>query len=121
MKILSLEIGRKNKFNIALFLLMLVLLVVGCVFVYSASFYSAGITYGDKLFFLKKQFFGVAVGFVGYFFFAFFDDILMHSHIISAFYAMHTYIPCHHSIDKHIFANICLEKVLTNICLGSII
>lgn len=73
MKILSLEIGRKNKFNIALFLLMLVLLVVGCVFVYSASFYSAGITYGDKLFFLKKQFFGVAVGFVGYFFFAFFD------------------------------------------------
>jgi cell division protein FtsW len=43
------------------------------VFVYSASFYSAKITYGDEMFFLKKQLFGVAVGFIGFFAFSFFD------------------------------------------------
>lgn len=49
---------------------MLALLVVGCIFVYSASFYSAEISYGDKFFFLKKQLFGIGVGFLCYLFFS---------------------------------------------------
>lgn len=48
-------------------------LILGCLFVYSASFYSAEITYGVKFFFLKKQLFGIAVGFVLYIIFSFFD------------------------------------------------
>lgn len=52
---------------------MLVLLTIGCVFVYSASFYSAQITYGNKFFFLKKQLFGIIVGLIFFVFFFFFD------------------------------------------------
>lgn len=63
----------KLRFNFVLFLLMLALLIVGCVFVYSASFYSSALIYGDKFFFLKKQVLGIIVGFVGFFFFTFFD------------------------------------------------
>jgi len=70
MKLLSLNIKKKSKFNVALFLLMVCLLAVGCIFVYSASFYSAEITYGDKFFFLKKQVMGIAVGFACYIFFS---------------------------------------------------
>ena len=71
MKMLSLKINKKHKFNFVLFFLMILLLAVGCVFVYSASYYSAEITYGDKFFFLKKQLFGIIVGLVGYFAFSF--------------------------------------------------
>ncbi len=49
---------------------MILLLALGCVFVYSASSYSAEITYGDKFFFLKKQLFGIGVGLVCYLFFS---------------------------------------------------
>jgi cell division protein FtsW len=45
---------------------MLALVGIGCVFVYSASFYSAEIAYKDSCFFLKKQLFGIAVGIVCY-------------------------------------------------------
>lgn len=71
MKLLTLKVHKKHKFNFTLFFLMLTLLVFGCVFVYSASYYSAELTYQDKFFFLKKQLFGIAVGFVGYFLFTF--------------------------------------------------
>lgn len=70
MKILSLELKKKPKFNYVLFILMLLLLIIGCIFVYSASFYSAEITYGDKAYFLKKQLIGIAVGIVGFFVFS---------------------------------------------------
>lgn len=73
MKILSLKTVRKNKFNYSLFLIMALLLCVGCVFVYSASYYGASITYGDKAYFLKKQLFGIAVGIVCYIVFSFLD------------------------------------------------
>ena len=73
MKILSVKQNTVNKFNLSLFVVMILLLSIGCVFVYSASFYSAEITYGDKFFFIKKQLFGIAVGMVGYLFFSFFD------------------------------------------------
>ena len=73
MKVLSLNLKKKSKFNFYLFFIMLVLLIVGCVFVYSASFYSAQITYGNKFFFLKKQLFGIIVGLIFFVFFSFFD------------------------------------------------
>lgn len=71
MKLLILKQRKQNPFNFALFFIMFLLLCVGCVFVYSASFYSAKITYGDKFFFLKKQLFGVAVGLICYIVFSF--------------------------------------------------
>ncbi len=70
MKMLSVRTKNRNKFNFCLFGLMLILLAVGCVFVYSASYYSAELTYGDKFYFLKKQLFGIAVGFACYIFFS---------------------------------------------------
>lgn len=66
MKILSLMQKRRYKFNWALFVIMMILVTLGCVFVYSASFYGAQLVYGDSFFFLKKQIFGVAVGIVCY-------------------------------------------------------
>ena len=72
-KVLSVNTSRKSKFNFSLFFLMFLLLSVGLIFVYSASFYSAGITYQDKFFFLKKQIFGIFVGLILYLFFSLFD------------------------------------------------
>ncbi len=43
----------------------IVLSVFGCVMVYSASKYSATINYGDQFFYLKKQIFGIIIGFIG--------------------------------------------------------
>lgn len=73
MKMLSLTMRKKHKFNYALFMVMILLSVLGCVFVYSASYYSAEITYGDKFFFLKKQIIGVVVGLACYVFFSLFN------------------------------------------------
>jgi len=73
MKIFSFGAKSKRKFNISLFVLMIILLVIGLIFVYSASFYSADLTYKDKFFFLKKQIFGICVGFVLFILFSFFD------------------------------------------------
>lgn len=73
MKLLTLKVQKKHRFNFVLFFLMLLLLGLGCVFVFSASFYSAEITYGDKFYFLKKQILGIAIGFVGFLFFSWFD------------------------------------------------
>lgn len=73
MQVLSIRKSKKNSFSLSLFLLMVVLLGLGLIFVYSASFYSANLTYRDSFFFLKKQLFGIAVGFVLYVFFSFFD------------------------------------------------
>lgn len=73
MQVLSIRKSKKFSFSLSLFLLMVVLLGLGLIFVYSASFYSANLTYRDRFFFLKKQLFGIAVGFVLYIFFSFFD------------------------------------------------
>lgn len=66
MKMFSLTYQKKSKFNFALFFVMMLLVLMGCLFVYSASFYSAKLTYKDQYFFLKKQIFGVLVGLVCY-------------------------------------------------------
>ena len=71
MKILSLSLKKKHSFNYILFVIMILLLVIGCIFVYSSSFYSAEITYGDRFFFLKKQLFGIVVGLGCFFIFSF--------------------------------------------------
>ena len=71
MKVCALNTRRKHKFNFVLFALMICLLIIGCVFVYGASSYSAEISYGDRFFFLKKQIFGIVVGLAGYFAFSF--------------------------------------------------
>lgn len=73
MKVLSLNVKSKSKFNYVLFLLMAIILSIGCLFVFSASFYSAEITYLDKFFFLKKQIFGIIVGLIGFIVFSFID------------------------------------------------
>ena len=72
-RVLSFKKSKPYKFNFALFLIMILLLCIGFVFVYSASFYSAELTYGNKFFFLNKQLFGFFVGLIFYFLFSFFD------------------------------------------------
>lgn len=56
--------NNKNQKSLAITLLIatLCLAIIGCVFVYSASFYSAKITYGDSYHFLTKQIVGVCLG-----------------------------------------------------------
>ena len=73
MRVLSAALFKKRKFNFVLFFIMIILLVLGCIFVYSASCYSAKISYSNEFFFLKKQIFGLVVGFFLFLFFSFFD------------------------------------------------
>ena len=54
----------KKKFDLVLLFAVLMLVVIGLVFVYSASMYTAQITYGNKHFLLTKQAFGAAVGLI---------------------------------------------------------
>lgn len=54
---------KKNKrTNIWLLVCVALLVVIGFIFVYSASMYSAELNYGDKFYFLKKQIIGALVG-----------------------------------------------------------
>lgn len=73
MKMITLSHKKQNSKNYQIIVLMILLLIIGCVFVYSASFYQAELVYGDRFFFLKKQIFGIVVGFVGFLFFSRFD------------------------------------------------
>jgi len=54
---------RKN--SIIIFCCTLILASFGCVMVYSASKYAAFTQYGNELFYLKKQIFGVVIGLIG--------------------------------------------------------
>ncbi len=54
----------KVKFDYILFFAVMSLVILGLLFVYSASMYSAEVTYGDKYFFLSKQLVGALVGLV---------------------------------------------------------
>ena len=64
MKITALKISKKPKFDYILFLATILLVAFGVLMVYSASFYSAGLTYGNKFFFAKKQIIGAIIGLV---------------------------------------------------------
>lgn len=56
--------NNKNQKSLTIILLVttICLAIIGCVFVYSASFYSAKITYGNSYHFLTKQIVGVCLG-----------------------------------------------------------
>ena len=71
MKITELKLTKKSNFDFLLVGATLVLVAVGVVMVYSASYYAADITYGDKFFFMKKQIVGAVLGLVGMVFFSF--------------------------------------------------
>ena len=54
----------KNLNGIGLYVAVTLLAVVGTIFIYSASNYSASATYGDAFYFVKKQLIGIALGVV---------------------------------------------------------
>ena len=73
-------LSKKKKFDkISFFVtfLMFALVMFGCIMVYSASYYSAEIRYGNEYFFLFKQLLGVALGVFAFIFFAYFDYHLL--------------------------------------------
>ena len=75
MKIEKFQIKKQKKIRIDFLLLFCVLLLVsfGILMVYSASYYSANLQYGDSHFFMKKQIVGVVLGLAGMIFMYFFD------------------------------------------------
>ncbi len=58
---------KTNKDRIIIISCTIVLALLGVLFVYSASKYSAEYQYGDKFFYMKKQLIGVVLGIVGMF------------------------------------------------------
>ena len=64
---------RKQRGDYLLVIAVLLLTVVGTVFIYSASNYSAKATYGDAFYFVKKQIIGILLGVVVMIFTSFFD------------------------------------------------
>ena len=64
MKNSKLNITTKNHGDYLLLIAVVLLSVIGTVFIYSASNYSATKTYGDAFYFVKKQLIGIALGVV---------------------------------------------------------
>ena len=62
-----------DKTMLLVFLLTFSLVIFGCVMVFSASYYTASIRYGNQYFFLFKQLLGVGLGVFAMIFFTFFD------------------------------------------------
>lgn len=66
--LLSKNILKKDKINLkgdyALIVAVALLAVIGTVFIYSASNYSAAATYNDAFYFVKKQAIGIAMGLI---------------------------------------------------------
>ncbi len=54
----------KNKGDVILLISVVILAIIGTVFIYSASNYSAKATYGDALYFVKKQIIGISLGII---------------------------------------------------------
>ncbi len=54
--------GKKKAGDIPLLICVFLMAVFGCLMIYSASSYTAGMQYGDKLYFVKKQLIGVLLG-----------------------------------------------------------
>lgn len=59
---------KEKRTNVWLILMVTLLVVIGCVFVYSASSYSAKLNYDNKYYFLTKQIIGALLGFIAMFF-----------------------------------------------------
>ena len=62
-----------DKTFVIVFVCMMILCIVGCIMVYSASSYSSQKNYNQDTFFLIKQIVGVLLGLGGFVFFYFFD------------------------------------------------
>ncbi len=69
----SLSIKGKTKGDYPLVIAVILLAVIGTVFIYSASNYSALATYGDAFYFVKKQAIGIALGIVAMVFTGIYD------------------------------------------------
>lgn len=65
--------NKKAKGDYLLIIAVVLLAVIGCVFIYSASNYSANKTYGDSFYFVKKQVVGIALGIIIMMFSAHYD------------------------------------------------
>ena len=62
------KIGKEKKAgDIPLLICVFLMVIFGCVMIYSASSYVGEVQYGDRLFFVKKQLIGVAGGAVAFF------------------------------------------------------
>lgn len=62
MKITALKVSKKPKFDYILLVATVLLVAFGILMVYSASYYSAELHYGDDMFFAKKQIIGAVIG-----------------------------------------------------------
>lgn len=69
----SKEMAKKTKGDISLLVAVALLSIIGTIFVYSASNYSASATYNDSFYFVKKQIIGVLLGIVAMIAVGFFD------------------------------------------------
>jgi cell division protein FtsW len=56
--------NKKTHGDYLLIIAVILLSIIGCVFIYSASNYSARATYNDSLYFVKKQVIGIVLGIV---------------------------------------------------------
>lgn len=65
--------GNKVLPDFCLLICMILLVCIGCVFVYSASSYSAELSYGNSAFFLRKQIVGAIIGLIACLFMYFFS------------------------------------------------
>ena len=61
---LFIKSNKKNNGDYLLLIAVVLLAVVGTIFIYSASNYSANATYGDSFYFVKKQAIGIVLGVV---------------------------------------------------------
>lgn len=64
MKITALKVSKKPKLDYILLIATILLVAFGILMVYSASYYSAELHYGDDMFFAKKQIIGAVIGFI---------------------------------------------------------
>lgn len=69
----ALNLRRKAKGDLTLPIAVIALALIGTVFIYSASSYTAEKTYGDSFFFVKKQLIGITLGIIAMLFTANFD------------------------------------------------
>ncbi len=69
----TLETRRKRSGDFLLLFSVILISLIGLAFVYSASKYSAEVTYGDKFYFAKKHLIGLLLGYAAMIFGCFFD------------------------------------------------
>lgn len=69
----ALNLRKKTKGDLTLPTAVIALALIGTVFIYSASSYTAEKTYGDSFFFVKKQLIGITLGIIAMLFTANFD------------------------------------------------